>query len=485
MSSKSSDSDEKWKLFDLYTVKQVVWFLLGIAICGLFFVIQPLQFGAADALSVEGMKVLGIFFCAVCWWIGGVFPDFITALAMITAFIVVGVCKLEVAFGGFASTSIWIVIPALAIGAALGKCGLMRRMVLRILSKFKLSFKSQTLGFLLAGTVAGPIIPSAVAKVTIVEPIAHTFCKMMGYEDGSKASAGLFSAVYTSFGTLGAIFLTGTPITLIMIGLLPAAYQTNWSWLNWFFAVWPWGLVMLIVAYFAINLIYKPKVENPVNVNYIKEQCAELGKMTKHEKITACVMAFAIIMWTTQSLHGVSTAAVALISMAVLFATGVLDRKDYRTKIGWESVAFIASVLALSSIFSAAKIPEWVGASFGSFIGPIFSNVVVLVIVSCVLIILLRYVFVSQTALLTIFVVACVPFAQAAGIDPWIPGFCALVCVNVWNTMYQNTTFIAAMSSGEGMAKYKDVRLMSFVYCGGCILGCLACIPVWTFMGLC
>ena len=97
---------------------------------------------------------------------------------------------------------------------------------------------------------------------------------------------------------------------------------------------------------------------------------------------------------------------------------------------------------------------------------------------------ILRFAFVSQTALMTIFTVASAPFAIAAGMHPFIPGFIALVTVNVFNTSYHNGTFITTMAASDQMVEFKQVRKMSYVYMAACIIGLICCIPMWKAFGL-
>ena len=168
---------ENKKILTLFNTKQFIFFLLGIAAAVIFFVMTPFE-----GLSAEGMKVLGLFLLAIFWWMGSVFPDYVTAFWMMALMIATKATALGTVFSAFSGSVIWIVIPVLAVGAALSKTGLLKRIVLFILSKFKASFKSQSLGFIIAGNIVDALIPSATAKVAIAAPLAKTYSETMGYE---------------------------------------------------------------------------------------------------------------------------------------------------------------------------------------------------------------------------------------------------------------------------------------------------------------
>ena len=467
------------KILTLFSVKQFVFFILGIIAAIVFFLIEPFE-----GLPPEGMKVLGLFLMAIFWWMGSVFPDYVTAFWMMALMIATGASSLGTVFSAFSGSVIWIVIPVLAVGAALSKTGLLKRIVLFILSKFKATFKSQSLGFIIAGNIIDALIPSATAKVAIASPLAKTYADTMGYEPNSKPAAGLFSAMWMGFGANGPFFLTGSTMCFTMIGLLPEGYQDGFDFLTWLGVAWPWGIVLLVFAYLGVRLFYTPKNDVAVSAEAIHAQRDALGKMKRNEKIAAFVLIICLVLWVTESWHGISSAVVALIGMSILLGTGVLDRKDFRGSIAWESVIFIGCSTGLGTVFSSAGITDWVSVTFAPYLEPVFSNVFVMIIVSVVVITVLRFAFVSQAALMTIFTVACAPFAISAGMHPFIPGFIALVTVNVYNASYNNGTYITALAASNGMVEYGPTSKMTWVYALACIVGCMCCIPMWNAFGL-
>ncbi len=70
-----------------------------------------------------------------------------------------------------------------------------------------------------------------------------------------------------------------------MIGLLPEGYQDGFDFLHWLGVAWPWGLVLLVLSYVAIRAFYTPENDETVSTEFIKEQRAALGKMSRDEKI--------------------------------------------------------------------------------------------------------------------------------------------------------------------------------------------------------
>lgn len=463
----------------MFSTKQIVFGVIGILLAILFYVLTPFE-----NLSVEGMHALGFFLMAVMWWIGGTFPDYVTCFWMLACMIVFKVVPLGTAFAAWSGSVIWIVVPIFAIGAALSKTGLLRRVVLWILSKFPGSYNSQILGFLIAGNIVNPLIPSATAKVAIAAPLANTYNHEMGFENNTKPAAGFFSAAWMGFGANGPMWLTGTTMTFTMTGLLDAEYQ-GITFLDWIKIAWPWGIVLLVLSYIAIRIFYAPKDAKPLSKEYMKQQYMDLGAMSKEEKITAVILILCLVLWVLERTIGIAAAVTAILGMSALLSLKVIDRNDFRSKIAWESIVFIATSTSLATVFSTVGITTWVSESYGTYVAPLFSNMFILCIVSIVIVTVMRLIFVSQTALMTIFTVACAPFAVQAGINPFIPGFLALVAVNCFNMKYQNATLLTALAASGQMVEFKQISKMSFVYSVACIIGVLCCIPMWMLAGMC
>lgn len=67
---------------------KIIPILLGILICGVFYFLpvpEAMERCAAEAGSdgLTAMRVLGAILLAIVWWIGGVFPHWVTTIAML------------------------------------------------------------------------------------------------------------------------------------------------------------------------------------------------------------------------------------------------------------------------------------------------------------------------------------------------------------------------------------------------------------------
>lgn len=453
--------------------------LLGIIIGTVIFFLTPPQ-----GLTEQAIKGLGIFTCAVIYWIFEVLPDYITAVLMCTLWVVLKIVPFSTAFASFSNDTIWLLISALIMGGAVAKSGLLKRATLFIIGFFPRNFKGQTLALLVAGTIITPLIPSATAKVAIVAPFAKSIAKTMGYKNHSRGAGGMFASIFVGLGVLYPLFLSASIFGYLMRGMLPKVIQDQFTWSAWFISILPWGVVIFIGSYYVIQLLYKPNNEKPLSQDYIKQQVAHLSPLSKDEKLTLLVLVISLLFWMTERLHGISAALVAILAMCALIGFKIFDRSDFRAAIPWDTIIFMAGIFNLATVFPYLQIDKWIATLIGPYISLLLANVYIFIIFMAVSQYLIRFVLISQAATLTIFVVLITPLAIQAGINPWVPAIITLVSVNVWNVIYQNTTFLAAFYAAEDLVNFKQMVPLSIAYMALSIVGLIACVPLWKVLGL-
>ncbi|MBA4422586.1 MAG: tricarboxylate transporter, partial [Syntrophus sp. (in: bacteria)] len=147
--------------------------LLGIVL----FTVAGLSIGIikpfAPDLNPLGHAVLMSVFVAVGIWIFGTkwVPLSIGSMVMLLLLTLSGV-KNSIAFNGYTTRAIWILIPALFFGFALNSTGLGKRLAYWVIGLFKPSYFSLTLSWVIIGLILSALTPSIMVRIAIVIPIA-------------------------------------------------------------------------------------------------------------------------------------------------------------------------------------------------------------------------------------------------------------------------------------------------------------------------
>ncbi len=468
-----SGSKSGWQL------KKVIGGPLGIALAVLIAQATP-----PEPMNLNSMIFLGTFACAVIWWLVELIPDYATSLLMCISWVILKVVPFTTAFSAFGGETFWLLVGALGIGVGVAESGLLDRVALLIMSRFPANFRGMTTAIYVAGNVINPLIPSVTAKVSIVAPFCKAIGDKLGFKNESEGMGGLFAAMFMSAGVLYPMFLSASLFNYVLVGLMPKDVAHKLTWMSWFSAMWVWGLVVIILGYIAVQALYKPKATQAMDPGFIQGELSKLGPLSGKEKIVGCILAGALCMWITERLHGFTAAQVAVLALILMLAFNIFDRAVFRSKISWDSICFIGGILNLAALIPILKVDKWVGAFIGPYIQPLMANIYVFIIALCGILFLLRFVLVSQAASLTMFIVLFTPLAPVMNMSPLIPAFIVLTAVNLWNVVYQNTTYLAAFYASGGMVKHSQTVKISLAYAAINIIALMASIPLWKWLGL-
>ena len=466
-------------------------------------------------LGQQGVICLAILTCAVVWWVASVLPEYVTALLMAAAFVVLGGIQIPVAFAAFSTSTWWLLVAAFGLGAAMKTSGLMRRLALAIIVRFPASFKARIAGLMAVGTFLGPLVPSLSAKTSMITPIAMSMGDVAGYPRRGRQMQGLFLAMLTGVRNIGPAVISASVIGYGVLALLPADVQARFDMLHWFVAALPWFLVVTLLNYVAIVVIYGPRKrdarfaaadavpagaaadDDPVDSSPkgsdsskarqadVAQEYAELGRMTRPERRMLAIILITVAMWVAQPLHHIDSTVVALVALVAVHAFGIMDKASFKNDISWTSLVFIGCIISIADVFAQAGVSTWIVDVAGPLFELLAHNPYAFVVGVGLATVALRFVIVSEMAYVNIVMVFLVPLALAQGISPWVVGFVIYATVNPWFVLYQNPIYLAAFYSVDGqMVRHADMAKYCALYVAICLVGLAASVPYWQWMGL-
>ena len=211
-------------------------------------------------LDPGATKLLGLLSLTLIYWVFWVFPDYGVALIFALGLILTRLGRPEVVLGGFASTTWFMTLGVLALGAAITSSGLFYRLSLQLVRFFPLNYYWQIVALGLMGIVVMALIPQQSARTAIISQMLVNLSESLGYKNPSKASTGLFVASFLGLGQLGFLFLTGSTTSLIAWGLLPADVREQFTWGYWFLAALPPTLVVVVIVLVEHDVSLSPRV---------------------------------------------------------------------------------------------------------------------------------------------------------------------------------------------------------------------------------
>lgn len=468
---------------------RIISVLLGALICGVFYFLpvpETLARCAAEAGSdgLTAMRVLGGILLAIVWWIGGVFPHWITTITMLLLWVVLGRVPFTMAFSSYASATVWLVIGAFCLAATVAKTGLFHRITLGMIRVFSPNFAGQTLALLVVGTLCAPLIPSDAAKAVLGATLAQKMADAMLYPARSGERCGLFMAAFIGFCISSPAFMSGSVFTYSLYGALSPASQASISWLSWLAAMLPWLLIILTVSYLLIILTASPpKGSVRITREYAQEEYVKLGPMRGEEKKALLLLAGAVLLWVLQDVVHIDAAVTAMAAALLCFAWRLLGEKEISTAVPWALVLHIGGVINLGTILPAVGLDRWIQ----ELVLPLFRNMstpVEAIIATFVLVLAVRAVMVSQNAVVVMMVALLSPVMAATGVSEWGIGLVILATGTCWLLPFQNTVFISAMACMDETLTHRQTMKYAVFYELCSLLAFLFSIPYWRWLGI-
>jgi divalent anion:Na+ symporter, DASS family len=460
-------------------LKKVLFILLAIGVA-LLIGFLPTE---TDAMSRNALAYLGIFSGLLVLFFTKAVPDWAAALTAMCFIVICGIGKINDTFASFGQSTVWLIIGVFGFSVGLNNSGLFKRLSLKILNLFPKNYKGQILAIFTTGLCMSPLLPSVQAKSSILLPISTEVSAAVGFEPKSKQALGMFTAAFLPSYFFGMAFLTGSAYVAIMLGFI----KIKFSWLGWLGATWPWLIIAVVLTYLFCTIICRPDgKQQDLPADFITKKLEELGPMVKKEKQALVILVVALVFWLTQTLTGIDAGMIALLAMVAMLTCGLMDTKDFSSKIPWGTIVFIGALLSVSSFMSSTKAGDWFATLLGPVVSPIISSPWIFVPALCIITFAIRYVIVSQLVTLAVLLAIFTPFLQQSGISIFVVVWVVYMSSLVWNVPYQSPVIMGVIPlAGNKFITYNEARKASYLYMIICLVGMTASIPIWKALGLC
>ena len=435
-------------------------------------------------LTAESMRYLGIFMTAVLLLIFQLYPAPLVGLFACVAFVAFQVCTFPQAFSAWSGDTMWTVILMMVFASGIAKTGLIDRIAYNIIKFFPPTYTGMVVAIMSTSTILSPIVPNSYSKCAVLGPFAAAVAKANNIKKGSKAAAGLFCAFFVPAAVHTMAFLTGSAMTFVLIGMMGDGY--SFSWTEWFVCSSVWFLVNLVLTFVFILVYYRPKEKLNISKELINQKIAELKPMSSDEKAASIILGVSIVLWITGSYTGLKPYTVAAMAFCAMFLKGIFTMQDFQNMVPWGGlITLVCSLLSISALLGVVGVNQWLASVAAPMIIRFIPNVYVFLIVECVCTYLLRYLECTGLASLAIIAAIFLPIGAPLGIHPFITLFADDLAVLVWNLSFHNPYYLQAEAVVDGMITHKNVVSMSYAYMVIHILGLLASVPFWRFLGIC
>lgn len=254
----------------------------------------------------------------------------------------------------------WFQISAFVIAATMVKSGLAKRLAYTIMYRLG----ANTIPKFMAVSVVVVfvmilLVPSPTALIAITIPLMIFVAEAWNLPARSETKKGVPPLALVSFfililcGMAGAWVKTGFSLNLLTLTMA----KVDIEWIEWFKLAAPLVWVFGFVAVVFLILFFKPDKNIIAPKEVLKTKVDELGAMTSTEKKVLGIMIVVLILWITESTHGIATGWVALGAVCVFAIPrlGVFKSFDeVVASINWPVMFFITAFSAMATALNTS-----------------------------------------------------------------------------------------------------------------------------------
>lgn len=307
-------------------------------------------------LDARVQHTLAITAFMVVAWITEALDHALTGMVGCYLFWALGVVRIDVAFSGFADDTAWFLFGAMLFGSMATKSGLARRMAYAVMLHVGNTYSRLLLGIVISDFLMTFLVPSGMARVTIMAAVALGLMEVFGVAPGSNIGRGMFLVITYTAGLFDKMIIAGAA-SITARGWIEKAGHVEVLYSRWFLAYLPLTVITILVAWRLTLWLYPPeKSALPGGAGHLKEELRKMGRWSAMEKKSALLMLLAVSLWLTDFAHHISPAVVGLgVGLLAAFpGIGILNLEDLK-RVNYLPVFFVAAAVSMGKVLIATK----------------------------------------------------------------------------------------------------------------------------------
>ena len=307
-------------------------------------------------LEPKAQHAIAISVFMILAWATELMDHGLTGLIGCYLFWASGTVRFDVAFSGFADDTPWFLMGAILFGTMAAKSGLARRLAYLVTARVGTSYSRLLLALILSDFLLTFLVPSGMARVTIMAAVAIGLIEAFGLGIGSNIGRGMFLILTYTAGVFDKTVIAGAA-SITGRGIIENIGHAEVLWSRWLLAYLPSDIATILVAWRLTLWLYPPENASlPGGIEFLKEELRQAGPWSAIEKKTLALMLAAIAFWATDFLHHVSPSMIGLGIglLGVLPFLHILDIGDLK-RLNFLQLFFVAAAVSMGKVLSATK----------------------------------------------------------------------------------------------------------------------------------
>jgi DASS family divalent anion:Na+ symporter len=352
-------------------------------------------------LTAPAWHLFAVFIAAIASVLVNAFPLLTSTMLAVAAVVLTGTISPAKAFGGFANSSVLLVVIAFLVAQAVVKSGLGRRISLFMVSRFGRSSLGLAYSIVLTDAVIAPAFPSNTARGGVLFPIVLSVAQGSGSRpedpEGRRLGAYLMFCAMASLAVSSALWMTATSANPIGIQVA-REFGLEIGFGKWLVVASVPALTAILLLPRIVARLFPPGVgETPNAPKDARVALKGLGSLSRDERITAVAFVLMVSGWIFADALQLNVTSIAFAGLGLLLMANVLTLDDIATQ-GDTLATFLwlAVLFALSGQLNELGFMGYAGQRLASHLGGLSWPVTYVTLVA--LYVAIHYMFVSQSS---------------------------------------------------------------------------------------
>jgi sodium-dependent dicarboxylate transporter 2/3/5 len=338
---------------------------IGFVVAWIAFFVVMWWMPIPHGLSATGKATLAVVAWVAIVWILDAIPVGVSGI-LVPLLLVLShaATAFPQAASGFAAPVVFLCLAAFLFSAIMQAAGLDRRIALLLLETLKTRTANGVIwGMFVVNVALSLVVPAANARSATLLPVTNGIIRLFGntpQERQAKKAIVIQTLVYGSMIS-GMCILTAHLPNMVVAGLVEKQLGIRISYLTWFKLQWPYLGMFALTQCWVQHYFKSRAIPIPGGSEAIAAERRTLAPSSGHDYAILAVFGFVALMWSTESLHGMSSEVVALIGLALMFAPGVLPFawREVQQRTIWDTLLLLGGALSLSSAISGSGLAQW------------------------------------------------------------------------------------------------------------------------------
>jgi|GEM_PF-497464 len=363
---------------------------------------------------------------AVLGWIFTDINDTYIALAAALVFTLTGIDEPDEFFEALGDSTIWLLLAAFIIAAAVTASGLARRLTLAVAKRAR---SVSHLFYMLTAVLllTAFIIPATSGRAALMVPIFAALSAAIGNKRVTRALALLFPTIILLSAVAS---LIGAGAHLVTVEILQRMGGEQIGFGEWLMLGLPFAIVSCFASTAVILFVFLNRDERRQRLQLTAEQLASNADeapainqvaLGRKEWTTIAIVVVLVVLWSTEALHGINNTIVAILGALAVTAPGIgiVSFKDGIKSVNWTMLLFMAATLELGEALIESGAAEWLVARLFTVLqGPVATSSLMVISVVTIVSLLSHLLITSRTARSSVLVPLVVLLGVSLGYNP-------------------------------------------------------------------